>query len=274
MRARSFSGRPKRSLGQNFLVDKNIALKIVDALSLAQDDIVIEIGPGRGILTRYLAERVETLYAVELDGKLAEALKSEYSGEPSVQIITENFLNFDLNKLGSVDKKIRLVGNVPYNISSQIVFKALQNAELICDMTLMLQKEVAQRVVAGPRSKAYGILAIQSQIYAEPQILFHVSPTVFRPRPKVESSVVKWDFYETEKYILADPKYFTRFLKAVFSQRRKILKNSLKQLITDFPEGLITSYDLNRRPEELSVSELVELGNQLFRSRLEHLEQA
>ncbi len=252
----------KKSLGQNFLVDDNIAEKIVACAGVTEDDVVVEIGPGRGILTRLLAARAGRLIAIELDNALAQKLKEEFAFHKRVTIEHADFLKTELSDYASgAQGRIKLIGNIPYNLSGPIIFKALDFYETISEMILMLQREVARRVVAGPGTKEYGLLAIRSQALAHTKLLFNVSAHVFRPRPKVTSAVVRWEFPERPKYTMSDSEFFARVLKTAFAQRRKKLRNSLKEIFAEAPyEGTL----LNKRPEELSVVELVEFCETLW----------
>lgn len=252
--------RAKRSLGQHFLRDENIARKIVDSCNFQPHDCVVEIGAGEGVLTRLLAPRVGHLTAVEIDGQLASYLRESFHADTRVDIVQADILAVDFSDYRCGEQRIRILGNVPYNISSQIIFHALEQSPVIADMTLMLQKEVAQRVVAAPCSKEYGLLSIHSQVYAEVKLLFTISPQVFRPRPKVDSAMVRWDFSRGIRYHLEDRAFFRQFLKTAFSQRRKMLRNSLKPLLQG---QSLAGIELTRRPEELTIDELIMLCNRI-----------
>jgi 16S rRNA (adenine1518-N6/adenine1519-N6)-dimethyltransferase len=282
--------RPKKALGQHFLTDDNIARKIVAAIAPQPNDVIIEIGPGRGALTKHLLQHGACLIAVEIDAAIATELQHEYGSR--VEIIHEDFLEVDLqrvshrngiqhskvfpksgepfdNRLG-LRSKIRLVGNIPYNITSPILFKAFENRAIIGDMVIMVQKEVAERIVAKPKTKARGILSVFAQRYSQPELLFSVSPNCFYPKPKVMSAVIRLDFQHSISYQVQDEALFTQIVKATFGKRRKTIRNGLKSLNLD--EGIIDAlgYNLNARPEELSVSDFVTLSN-LLSERLTHL---
>lgn len=256
--------RPRRSLGQNFLNDGNIARKIVNSLSLERDDVVLEIGAGQGVLTKYLVDEVDQLIAVEIDQRLIEELKPIAENNSNFQLINGDFLEINLDELLKNEKKLKVVGNIPYHITSSIIFKVFKNPQQVHSMTLMMQKEVARRIVAGPNSKEYGILSVLSGFYADVQILFNVSRNVFFPKPKVDSAVVQWNFFPERRYHVDDEKFFIKLVKSLFGQRRKVISNSIKtmeigELEIDFP--------MNVRPEQLSIAEFVRLNNLITHGR-------
>jgi len=257
--------KPKKFLGQNFLVDENIARKIVASLDVKNDDIVIEIGPGQGVLTKYLAALTENLVAVEIDKSIYERLSDEYKGK--LQIIHKDFLKIDFNtelpKAKSKEKKLKIIGNIPYNITTEILFRLYDLNIELDSAILMMQKEVAKRLVAKPNSKDYGILAIQTQVHSSPKILFDVPPTAFFPKPRVYSSIVKFNFKET-KYQISDKNIFKALVKESFGQRRKTMKNSLKKYFDK--NGIlfdVFNFDFTRRAESVSIEEFAELANKI-----------
>jgi len=219
------SVKPKKHLGQHFLKDENIAKKIADTLTLNNYDTLIEIGPGMGVLTKYLLEKDITTYVVEIDTESVDYLKANYL-KLSTRIIEADFLKYDLYPVFK-DKQLAITGNFPYNISTQIVFKALENRQQIPEFTGMFQKEVAQRICQKEGSKAYGILSVLTQAFYDAEYLFTVPPTVFNPPPKVDSGVLR--LIRKENYTLpCSEKLFFRVVKTAFQQRRKTLRNSLK----------------------------------------------
>ncbi len=255
--------RPKKSLGQNFLVDENIARKIIAALAPSETDTVLEIGAGFGVLTKYLAGRVKRLIAVEIDRILSARLAKAFSRYPNVEIVCRDFLDLELRACAPAEDRLRLVGNIPYHITSPVIFKVLAARPRVHDLTMMIQKEVAQRVVARPGTKDYGVLSVFSQVFADVRILFHVPRTVFRPRPEVDASVVRWDFTRAPAFELADEAMLDKVVHAAFQQRRKMLRKSLKR-VPEFKAKLAgLSFDLEKRPEQLSPFEFVELSNAL-----------
>ncbi len=247
----------KQSLGQNFMVDDSMARKIVDAVNPTKDDIVMEIGSGRGMITQFLQERVERLIAVEIDQRLYDGLDVMFKLADNFELVKNDFLKVDLQHF-NFDQKIKVVGNIPYNITSPIMFKIFDQRELVSDLTLLVQKEVGRRVVSQPGSKDYGILAVISQAIADVDILFTVPPTVFQPRPKVDSALIQWTFTEKRARTIKDEKIFREIVKKAFGLRRKMLRNSLKEFVDK------TSFDFTRRPEQLSVDEWIELVNELI----------
>jgi len=256
--------RPRKSLSQNFLRNDRIARRIVAAVDPQPFDVVVEIGPGEGVLSRLLAGRVRSLVAVELDHRCAEHVRDEL-GPAGVQVREEDFLATDLSGLSAeLGGCIRVVGNIPYRITSPILFHLLDHRHAVRDAILMMQREVARRVVARPRSKDYGILSVLCQLTADAELLFDVEPGAFFPRPGVTSSVVRVTMAKQPRYALEDEEFFRRMVRAVFGKRRKMLRRSLAFFLGGAPEGM-TSIDLKRRPEDLSIRELVELSNQLCR---------
>ncbi|MBN1153746.1 ribosomal RNA small subunit methyltransferase A [candidate division KSB1 bacterium] len=252
--------KPKKSLGQNFLCDENIVRKIVHVISPEEQDQILEIGPGYGVLTKYLIEKVAQYVAVELDHALSERLQKDYSDNPRVRIIEDDILEIDWIQLFGLNDRWKVVGNIPYHLTSEIIFKAISYRNHISELILMVQKEVAHRITAEPNSRDYGILAIMSQLYSDVKIQFPVSRNVFYPKPKVDSAVVAWKFFSGPRYELFDEEFFRKLVRALFNQRRKIIRNSLKlineHLNVDDPVA-------NKRPEQLSIQELVTLSNRI-----------
>jgi len=247
-----FISKPQKSLGQNFLWDRNIAKKIIEALKPQDDDVILEIGPGRGVLTEVLMDSRVSLYiGIEIDRNLVELLERKIKEKSlgNFLILNQDFLDFSIEEFGQIrNKKIKVLGNIPYHLTSSILFKILDNREYITTCVLMLQKEVAERIVSPPASKNYGILSVLHQLFADVNHLFDVSPNCFVPKPKVESSVIKISpkrnlFYE-DKY-----EFLKKVVKKAFNQRRKKLLNSL------FKHFEIESSDL-KKPE---ISALVNL---------------
>ena len=256
--------RPKKFLGQNFLVDENIARKIVSSLDVKQGDVIIEIGPGQGVLTKYLCALTNNFYSVEIDKSIFEKLNLEY-GE-RIKFIHKDFLKIDLDKeIKSSSEKLKIIGNIPYNITTEILFKLFDSYRKIDSCVLMMQKEVAQRLTALPNTKDYGILAIQTQLYTAPKILFNVPPTAFFPKPNVNSSVVKLDFNKPDSGI-KDKNLFKEIVRESFGQRRKTMRNSLKKFSErygiDFNK---IDFDFSRRPESLTVKEFEDLSDQIYK---------
>jgi 16S rRNA (adenine1518-N6/adenine1519-N6)-dimethyltransferase len=263
---RATSLRPKKSLGQNFLRDENISRKIVASVAPSPNDVVLEVGPGEGALTKYLAQGAHKLIVVDIDTRVTKKLHEMYpAGE--ITILNEDFLTIDLEEIARREKqRLRIVGNIPYNITSPILFHVLDQSRAVADATLMVQKEVARRIVAVPHTKDYGILAVFCQLSANVKLLFDVSPNAFYPKPKVTSSVVRLTILPALKYKPADEQFFRRMVRSIFGKRRKTLRNSLSYFAE--AEGMamsarVQNIDLQQRPENLTLEELVRLSNAL-----------
>ncbi|WP_109301659.1 16S rRNA (adenine(1518)-N(6)/adenine(1519)-N(6))-dimethyltransferase RsmA [Aquimarina sp. AU474] len=253
----------KKHLGQHFLKDENVAKKIGDTLSLEGYKNVIEIGPGMGVLTKYILEKDLDIVAMDLDSESIAYLNNNFQLEhnealrksKSFKVLEADFLKFDLSTLFT-EEQFAITGNFPYNISSQIVFKTIENRDRIPEFTGMFQKEVAKRICEKEGSKAYGILSVLTQAFYNAEYLFSVSPDVFNPPPKVDSGVLR--LIRKENYTLpCKEKLFFTVVKTAFGQRRKTLRNSLKTLqLTDDIKVLEI---LNKRPEQLSVDQFIDL---------------
>lgn len=247
--------RPKKSLGQHFLKDQNIAQKIVDAIENVDQKTVLEIGPGTGVLTSLLVKKDEIdFYAIEVDSEAYEYLKATF---PSLsdKLIFKNFLKFDLSE--RFTEPITIIGNFPYNISSQIFFKVLEKRNLVLDVVCMIQKEVADRIKASHGNKTYGILSVFLQAFYDIDYLFTVGPKVFDPPPKVNSAVIHLKRNQ-RKELGCNEQLFFKVVKLGFNQRRKTLRNSLKSILLNLPTD---DEIFNKRPEQLSVDEFVYLTN-------------
>ena len=252
--------KPKKFLGQNFLVDDNIAKKIVKHLEIKKSDTVLEIGPGRGALSKHLAGTCRKYIAVEIDGNIAKSL-SDKIGDKG-KIVNEDFLKYNLNKFR---KRVKIIGNLPYNIASEILFKLFDCREKIDTAVLMVQKEFARRIVSHPDSKEYGILSVQSWAFCNPEILFNVPPSVFFPKPKVESSVVK--LYFNNNLELLNVSMFKKLVRSAFGKRRKTLKNSLKDMFSELNlnfSDFDLFFDFSKRAENINVNQYVKLSNHIF----------
>lgn len=256
----------KKYLGQHFLKDENVAAKIAALLTLKNTDQVLEIGPGTGVMTKYLVEQPIDLIAMDLDRESVDYLNQEFkplvdlkSNSHSFNVIYGDFLKFDLDQLFP-GKEFAIIGNFPYNISSQIVFKTIENKERIPEFSGMFQKEVAKRICEEPGSKTYGILSVLVQAFYHAEYLFTVPPGVFNPPPKVDSGVLR--LIRKENLDLGcDHKLFFKVVKTAFNQRRKTLRNSLKSMIHSDILKEDTIFD--RRPETLGVDEFVSLTKKL-----------
>lgn len=251
----------KRYLGQNFLYAPSILKRIIQVARLSQEDTVIEIGPGPGRLTKMLAERVKKVIAIELDNELYEKLKLDLSGHDNVELIHGDALKFPFEDIDD----FKVVSNIPYNITTPLIFRLLDAKKGLKTITFTLQKEVAERIVAGPGGKDYGILSIMIQYYALPKLKFIIRKEAFRPVPRVDSAVLHIKILENPSIDVKDEKLFFLVVKTAFSQRRKTLSNSLKSFGGDIKDRLINSgIDPQRRPETLSLAEFAKLSNYLL----------
>ncbi|MFA5072599.1 MAG: 16S rRNA (adenine(1518)-N(6)/adenine(1519)-N(6))-dimethyltransferase RsmA [Nitrospirota bacterium] len=253
---------PKKSLGQNFLKDPHYLKRIVDAADILSADQVLEIGPGLGHLTKELAERAKKVLALELDERLITPLQQEFKDQPHIEIVHADALEYSY---ASLQGKWKVVANLPYYISTPIIQKLLVDRQKFISLTLMLQKEVAARICAPPGGKEYGFLSVLVQLYAEPKIEFIVPAAAFTPKPDVDSAVITLGIRDTAPIMIENEAFFMRLVKAAFSQRRKTLRNALKQL--DLPQEKmkqvleVTGIDLDRRAETLSVEDYGKLAS-------------
>lgn len=259
--------RPKKHLGQHFLKDDSIACKIADTLTLSQTDNVLEIGPGTGVLTRPLLERPIRIIAVDLDPESVRYLKTSFLPEvsllelpyQSLEILEADFLKLDLGPLFE-GAPFAITGNFPYNISTQIVFRLLEVRDRVPEFSGMFQREVAQRICAGPGSKTYGILSVLVQVFYRAEYCFTVSPGVFHPPPKVASGVLHLERKANWKPDCDEGMLF-RVVKTAFNQRRKTLRNSLKSL--QLSDNLKEDAIFDQRPEQLSVPDFISLSKRI-----------
>jgi 16S rRNA (adenine1518-N6/adenine1519-N6)-dimethyltransferase len=245
---------PKKRLGQHFLTDLNIAKKIAD--SLINRNNIIEVGPGTGVLTEYfIHDSTINFKAIETDSEAYEFLQNKYYNYAN-KFILDDFLKYDISSL--FNEKYSIVGNFPYNISSQIFFKVLDNKDNITEVVGMVQKEVAERIASKEGNKTYGILSVLLQAYYNIEYLFTVNENVFNPPPKVKSAVIRLTRNKIER-LDCDEKLFKQIIKISFNQRRKMLRGSLKQFTNNIN---VENYDIfTKRPEQLSVNDFIELTN-------------
>ena len=257
--------RPKKNLGQHFLTDLNIAKRIADTVDEPYAELpVLEVGPGMGVMTQYLVEKPRPLKVVEIDKESVAYLKATLFKEQEAPIIEGDFLRMDLREVFDGQQFV-LTGNYPYDISSQIFFKMLDNKDLIPCCTGMIQHEVALRIASQPGNKQYGILSVLIQAWYHVEYLFQVEPGVFNPPPKVQSAVIRMTRNEVTD-LGCDEQFFRRVVKTVFNQRRKMLRVSLKQILSDAQLSTLNSNFsdlLTRRPEQLSIPEFVDLTNKV-----------
>ena len=250
---------PKKFLGQHFLIDDNISKKIVDNINFKKFKKVIEIGPGKGALTKHLLHIKDILTLIEVDNESVVFLKNEFINE-KLDIIENDFLKFDIQSAYPSEENILIIGNFPYNISSQILFKSLDNYKSVKAIIGMFQKEVAERIISKNNSKQYGILSVKTQLFYDAKILFDVSPNVFFPKPKVNSAVISLTRKENIN-IDCDLELLDRIIKLSFQHRRKKIKNSLKKL--DIEENILEDSIFESRPEQLTIEEFVKLTRKI-----------
>jgi len=254
--------RPKQSLGQNFLVDGNIARKIVRSVAPAKGDVVVEIGPGRGAITGLLAESGCRLVLVEIDRRLTQELAARFP-PPGTEVVHGDILDVPLAELaGRLGKKLRVVGNSPYHLTSPILVKLFAEFLSVSDCTLMVQKEVATRIVSMPGVKDYGILSVMTRLHGEPEVLFDISPNCFYPKPKVTSSIVRVTMRDALPAGV-DLELLRAVVRGTFGKRRKTLRNSLRYLADagTVPEAALpgSPVPLGLRPEQLSPEDFIRL---------------
>jgi len=250
--------RAKKHLGQHFLKDEQIAQQIADSLTEKGYNSVLEIGPGMGVLTKYLLKKPLTIHAIEIDTESVEYLKAHYLNLAN-RIIEKDFLKINLEDFFG-DEQVAIIGNFPYNISTQILFKTLENRHQIPEFSGMFQKEVAKRIAEKEGSKVYGIISVLTQAFYDVEYLFTVPPTVFNPPPKVDSGVIR--LTRKENYTLpVSEKLFFRVVKTAFQQRRKTLRNSLKTM--NLSDSLREDSIFSQRPEQLSVEQFISLTSKI-----------
>lgn len=261
------SVKAKKHLGQHFLTDETIAKDIADALTEVGYENVLEIGPGMGVLTKYLLQKKPKVTVMELDSESVDFLHDTFplehikldTSKENFEIIEGDFLKQNLQNIFN-KKQVAIIGNFPYNISTQIVFKAIENREFVPEFAGMFQKEVAKRIAEKEGSKVYGILSVLTQAFFDVEYLFTVPPTVFNPPPKVDSGVIR--LIRKKDYSLpVDEKLFFRVVKTAFNQRRKMLRSSLKSF--KLSDSLKEEPIFARRPEQLSVQEFISLTQKL-----------
>ena len=256
------SHRPRKRFGQHFLHDPFVIRKIIDAVNPQRGQTVVEIGPGQGALTLPLLERLGSLQAVELDRDLARALETRCAGHGQLVIHCADALRFDFTRLAPPAGRLRLVGNLPYNISTPLLFHLLEQRECIDDMHFMLQKEVVERMAARTGTKQYGRLTVMLAAFCRVESLFHVGPGAFRPPPRVDSSVVRLIPWRTPPFSVGDGRAFAVLVNRAFSMRRKTLKNALKGILAE--SGIVDAgVDPGCRAETLAPAKFAALARQL-----------
>jgi len=273
------SVRPVKALGQHFLIDKEIIARVIEVANLSKDDAVLEIGPGTGNLTGRIARASRLVVAVEKDRRMAEILKKSLGSYDNIIILMQDIFDVDFSTLSDISNEFKIVANIPYNISSQLLTHFLEplgsntgSPLRISEMVLLVQKEVAMRLVSPPGKKEYGILTVATGLFSTCEILFDVPPECFHPRPKIISSVIRIRPYDMPRYELLDRRYFFTTVKAAFSQRRKTILNALSGsgYFKDDKETLSkalheSGVDGKLRGEALSILQFVDLANSFFR---------
>jgi len=262
---------PKQALGQHFLIDQGIAQKIVRLADLEPEDCVVEIGSGMGVLTFLMLPLVKKVIAVELDPGMADYLKEKAQGMASLIIIRQDALGFDFSTAAkAAGRRLKVVANLPYNISTPVIFRLLDSRLFFSHLTLMLQREVAQRISASPGNKEYGPLSIFIQLYTSPKIMMRVPPEAFYPSPKVESALVGFEILERPRVAIDDEGFFQKVVRASFAQRRKTLLNALKNSPLALGSGkeieaavVAAGIDPRRRAETLDLIEFQRLAEAL-----------
>ena len=258
---------PTRSLGQSFLIDNNITAKIVDSAGIEKSDTVVEIGAGPGMMTRRIADKAGHVIALEIDSRIVEVLRHELGTRPNVHIIETDVLDFDFSTVAGDEDRIKVIGNIPYNISSQILFRLIEYRHVLSSVTLMFQREVAERIMALPGSKEYGILSVMTVMYMLPSKVTTVPASCFYPKPRVESMVLTMDVRERPLCEACDYDIFRKVVRSAFAKRRKTLINSLKEspFIRDLDIDLTSilgglGINPTRRGETLAVEEFAQLS--------------
>jgi 16S rRNA (adenine1518-N6/adenine1519-N6)-dimethyltransferase len=252
----------KKHLGQHFLIDPFINERIINSAQLMPEDLVVEIGPGPGKLTQKLCERARKVIAIELDNRLYARLTAELAGYENIELIHGDALKYPFETL----PEFIVVANIPYYITTPIIFRLIAAKKSLKSMTLTIQKEVAERIVATPGGKDYGVLSLMVQYHADPALQFIVPKEAFRPVPKVDSAVIRIQILEKPSVDVQDEKMFFRIIRTAFSQRRKMLSNTLKSIRSDAKAWLTEAgIDPQRRPETVSIGEFARLSDMVDR---------
>lgn len=266
--------KPKKTLGQNFLIDNNIKAKMLNSINLTKEDLVIEVGPGLGVLTYDIAKLVKYVVAYEIDTQLVKVLNEIFNNFPNVKIINQDILKSDVDNCSFADieyDKLKVIANLPYYITTPIIFKLLESNLKIHQIMVMVQKEVADRIVAIPGSKDYGVLSVAIRYFSEPKVVMNVSSKCFYPEPKVKSSIVLLNVHKERNFAIINREYFFKFIKAAFGMRRKTLVNALSNSPKfNFQKGdiekILENSGINHRirGEELSFLQFIELSNSFY----------
>ncbi|MGM0498948.1 MAG: 16S rRNA (adenine(1518)-N(6)/adenine(1519)-N(6))-dimethyltransferase RsmA [Bacillota bacterium] len=272
----------KKSLGQNFLIDYNIIEIITAAAAIEGDELIIEIGPGIGSLTQALLEKLDSgkLLAVEKDAAMVEVLEDIFAGEEKLTLLNQDALKIDWKEIAAEynteNRKIKLIANLPYYVTTPIIMGVLESELELEQMVFMVQKEVGERICAGPETKKFGSLSIAVQYYMQPEIVHQVPSSVFIPQPDVESVIVSLSPYKQNIYQeeVISKKFFFQIVKSIFQQRRKTLRNSLsKSAVINLDRDLVTQaledegIGIKKRGEKLSISEIISISNRIYKMR-------
>ncbi|SMC26446.1 16S rRNA (adenine1518-N6/adenine1519-N6)-dimethyltransferase [Clostridium acidisoli DSM 12555] len=260
-----------KSLGQNFLTDDEVLKDIVDGANITKDDFIIEIGPGVGTLTRLLLDSAKKVCAVELDSSLIPILQEELNDFENFTLINEDALKIDFNKIIGDETSVKVVANLPYYVTTPIITKILIEGYKFKSLTIMIQKEVAERMASKPDCKDYGALSLLVQYYCDANIVRKVPPTAFIPQPKVDSIVIKLDKLNEPRVKVKDEKLFFMVIRSAFNMRRKTLWNALKVLKLDkeaYEQAFLNAnIDPKRRGETLSIEEFANLSNEIYKKK-------
>lgn len=261
--------KPRKGWGQHFLIDRNILNKVIRTAQIEKGDVVLEVGPGLGEMTLALARQAKQVISIEIDPKLVELLKKKLVDFPNINVVEGDVLALDFKKFFTqLSQRIKVVANLPYQISTPLLFHFIEAKEIFSTLTLMLQREVAERMVASSGSKAYGPLSIFVQLFSELSICFLVKPSAFFPPPKVESAVIHMTWREKPLVKLEEEKWFRKVVRGCFGYRRKTLINALKHSGLSLPRDVETKMekieiDPQRRPETLTIQEFASLAEAL-----------
>jgi len=260
--------RPHKHLGQHFLIDATVVDHMIAAARISADDVILEIGPGLGVLSDQLVDLAAQLYLVEVDRALADRLRDRFAKNERVHVVAADFLRLDLPGTFP-EPTIHVVASLPYNVATPILFRLLEHRQRFSQATVMIQKEVAERLTAVPGTKAYGVPSVLTQLYATVETICTVGPRSFFPAPQVESQVIRLVFQEAPRVAVRDEKVFQRVVKAAFAQRRKTLRNTLRAAGYDGIDEVSArvGISLQRRGETLSVKEFAILANELHNQR-------
>jgi 16S rRNA (adenine1518-N6/adenine1519-N6)-dimethyltransferase len=253
--------RPRKRFGQHFLHDRGVIRRIVDEFSPHADDVTVEIGPGEGALTRDLLEKVPHLHVVEFDRDLVSYLRERFPAD-RLTVHQADALEFDFCRVAPADRRLRIIGNLPYNISTPLLFHLLEHIGCIGEMVFMLQKEVVDRLAAEPDTSDYGRLSVMIQWRLQVESLFEVPPEAFTPPPKVDSAVVRLTPHAVAPVSIRDPYVFSGVVRAAFAHRRKMLRNNLKEIIA-LEQLAALGIDPQRRAETLTLAEFALIANSL-----------